>query len=107
MPSEDRIITFDYPETYQAIYSLCAQKKIKKPAPGMLEDVYQNKDDTFRIFMDIKHRTEGTTTKEEYSRDFFAAALMLYCRGCGIPLPKNATKSVSIKGKDVILRVQI
>lgn len=107
MPRENRIITFDYPEVYQAVYSLCTQKQIKKPAAGALQKVYQEDNDVFRVLMDIKDRTEETIVKEEYSRDFLAAALMLYCRGCGIPLPKNAQKSVSIKGEDVMLHVKI
>ena len=60
-------------------------------------------------YQDVSQYTqnEQKSTKQEYSRDFIAAALMVYCRGCGIPLPKKARKSVVLKGEGIILRVEI
>ncbi len=107
MPHEKRFITFDLTECYKALYSLCSQKKIKKPGQGVVVKVEAMKNDPFRIVMELKHEHDGTLRQEEYSRDFLAAALMLYCKGCGIPLPKNANKSVSLKGGEIVLCVTI
>lgn len=107
MPREDRLITFDYNEVYQAVYSLCTQKQIKKPPQGTLKGVDHPEGDTSRVMLHFYDESYAEENSEEYSRDFFAAALMLYCRGLGIPLPKTAQKSVLIGEDDVALRVRI
>jgi hypothetical protein len=83
------------------------QKNIRKPPHGEINNVHQSEDDPSRIFLDMKCGETGEKRKEEYSRDFLAAALMLYCRGLGIPLPKTASKSVLIRDGEVALRVKI
>lgn len=107
MPKEDRLIIFDYKEVYQAVYSLCSQKDIKKPAQGRVEGVEHPDGDTSRVVMRLYNEISDEHLSEEYSRDFFAAALMLFCRGLGIPLPKTAVKSVFIRDDEVTLRVRI
>jgi len=59
------------------------------------------------MFFILENRVEHTHSKIEHNQDFVAAALMVFCRGSGIPLPKSARKSVMIKEGVVILRVQI
>ena len=107
MPREDRRIIFEYEELYKAIYSLCVQKGRRKPPIGMISSVVEDKNDNSRLYVLIENQHEEHSSKHEYSRDFIAAALMIYCRGCGIPLPKKARKSVIINEQDVILRVEI
>ena len=107
MPQEDRLIIFDYPEVYKSVYSLCVQKDIKKPPQGYIESVEHPSGDTSRVILHLFNETEEINAQVEYSRDFFAAALMLYCRGLGILLPKSASKSVSIRDGEVALRVRI
>ena len=109
MPHEDRRLVFDYEETYKALYSLCLQKERKKPPSGTVSMIVEDDKDSSRIYMRIENQidNQGGGSKVEYSRDFLAAALMVYCRGCGIPLPKRARKSVMIREKDVILRVEM
>lgn len=107
MPTEDRRIIFDNNEVYKAIYALCHQKQLKKPPAGQINDVSLDPKDTSKVIVNLINPQEKTQRDLEYSRDFLAAALMLFCRGCGIPLPKGANKSVVIDGETVILRIKI
>ena len=109
MPIEDRRIIFNSAELYKAVYALCAQKQIRKPPACEITTVGVDEADTSRVFLKIENEMEpdADAREVEYDRDFLAAALMLYCRGLGIPLPKSATKSVLIKDNVVMLRVQI
>lgn len=108
MPREDRRIIFSYEETYKAIYTLCAQREMKKPPPGSIcEIVVDDIADDSRLTIKIENRQENVIHDREYSRDFLAAALMVYCRGLSIPISKKATKSVELKKDSVILRLVI
>ncbi len=108
MPKEDRRIIFSHDEVYNAVYKLSAQKQIPKPPPGAVTSVEEKEGDSSQFIMRLKNPAEETEDTREYSRDFLAAALMLFCRGLGIPLPKSARKSVMISGEgSVVLRVQI
>jgi hypothetical protein len=105
MPREDRRLIFDYEEVYKAIYALCSKRKMRKPPAGTLSSVAPDDDDDEQVVVLIENQHENLSKTLEYSRDFLAAALMLYCLGEGIPLPKSGTKSVLINEKKVILRV--
>jgi len=108
MPREDRRILFSQDEVYKAIFALCTQKQMPKPPPGIIEKVYQDEADDSKIYMEIKNPQDSERDRTlEFSRDFVAAALMLFCRGCGIPLPKSAKKSVLVQDNNIILRVQV
>lgn len=108
MPREDRRISFENEEVYKAVFALCTQKQMKKPMPGHIVKIAEGAGETGAIFIEIENpHDHNKGTKEEYTRDFIAAALMLYCRGCGIPLPKTAKKSVLLIEGVLILRVQI
>lgn len=107
MPKEDRRIIFSKDEVYNAIYALSVQKQMKKPPAGAVKAVAESKDDDKQIVIDLENPADNAKARVEYSRDFLAAALMMFCRGAGIPLPKSARKSVMIADGDVILRVQI
>lgn len=107
MPKEDRRIMFSPEEVYNAIYALSVQKQMKKPPAGAVKKVTEGKDDPKQITILLENPADDSKQKVEYSRDFLAAALMVFCRGAGIPLPKSARKSVMIVDGEVILRVQI
>lgn len=108
MPREDRRIVFSNDEVYKALYALSAQKGMKKPPPGVVKKISEDKKDNTKIYVQLENPQEKTDAKVEYSRDFLAAALMLFCRGAGIPLPKGGRKSVMISSdNEVMLRVQI
>jgi hypothetical protein len=109
MPREDRLIIFSNEEVYKALYALSAQRQLKRPPAGAVTKVVEDEDDKNTIIIHL-HNPQETFDKDkeaDYTRDFLAAALMLFCRGLGIPLPKNARKSVMIRNDEVMLRVQI
>ena len=109
MPKEDRRIVFDNEEVYKALYALTTQKQMKKPPPGSITNVEAASDNPDRVIVTLVNPQNSFDQEmtEEYTRDFLAAALMVFCRGQGIPLPKSARKSVLIKDGIVMLRAQI
>lgn len=107
MPREDRRIYFEFQETYKAIYALCVQNDIKKPQPGMVTEVSAHPADDTKVLIRIENIHDQSKQYIEFTRDFMAAALMLYCRTIRIPLPKTAKKSVEFSPDAVILRIQV
>lgn len=107
MPREERHIFFDYAETYKALYALCVQKEMKKPPAGAITEVRVDPKDEKNLIFVIENNLDNISGEREYSRDFLAAALMLYCRGLRIPLPKGARKSVGIEPQCIVLNVSI
>lgn len=107
MPREDRRIIFEFQETYKALYALCMQKELRTPPPGLVASVVMHPADATKVLVRIENPHKNVAQDVEFTRDFLAAALMLYCRTCRIPLPKTAQKSVELAQENVILRVQI
>ncbi len=107
VPTEDRRIIFSSDEVYKALFALCAQKQVKKPPPGHVKGIEEDKEDNQKIYVHLENPQEQEKATVEYSRDFLAAALLLFCRGLGIPIPKIGKKSVLIKDGRVMLRVQV
>lgn len=105
MPREDRRIHFENEEVYKAIYAMCFQKQLRLPPPGHVTKVVGDPN-TRQIIIHLSNPQDKSDAKLEYAEDFVAAALMLFCRGCGIPLPKTASKSVQVTDGVMILRVQ-
>ncbi len=107
MPREDRRIIFDDDEVYKALYALCFQRQIKTPPPGKIIKISEDAENKGQILISLQNPQDKTNADLEYTQDFLAAALMLFCRGAGIPLPKSAKKSVLIQDGQVVLRAQI
>jgi hypothetical protein len=108
MPREDRRIIFDMNETYQALYKLTLkQEDSGRLIPGVIEKIDIDPTDENKINFTIKNPREGHEKTATFSRDFVAAALMMFCRGCGIPLPRRAKKSVMFEKGQVMLRVMV
>lgn len=107
MPREDRQLIFDYDEVYQALRVLCAKSDKEEPVEGALMEVRVHKDDKQRILLKVVNHKKNLSQDLEYSLDFLAAALMLYCRENYIPLPKDARKLVQVSDHSVTLRIMI
>lgn len=108
MPREDRRITFSYDEVYKAIFALCVQREARKPPAGFIKAVDIIPGDASRVSIRIENPlNDEPPSIVEYGLDYLAAALMLYCRTCRIPLPKTAEKSVELSTDGIVLRVQI
>jgi hypothetical protein len=107
MPKEDRRIIFENDEVYKAIFALSAQKEIAKPPPGVLTSVTLTETQPAEVVVRLENPAQNFNENVKYTYDFVAAALMMYCRGLGIPLPKKAHKSLLIVEGKLVLRVQI
>ncbi|MCF8495824.1 MAG: hypothetical protein K9G62_04055 [Alphaproteobacteria bacterium] len=107
MPTEDRRIFFSHEEVYRALYALCMKREIKGPPPGEIKSVRIGEGKYGAVFLRLENENKGMAETLEYSHDFLAAALMLFCRGQQIPLPRNARKSVLVQDDTVILRVEM
>ena len=107
MPHENRQIIFDFSEVYKAIFALCVQKKLPPPVAGRITAIHVKGDDGQGVIISFANDLEATSATREFSRDFLAAALMLYCRSCRIPIPKKALKSVEIGADAVTLHITL
>lgn len=108
MPNEDRRLIFNYSETYQALYKLSTKSDdVKKLKPGIIRKVEVDGLDKNIINVYLENPQEGDKYMASFTRDFTAAALMMYCRGSGIPLPRKASKTILIEDQKMILRVMV
>ena len=108
MPREDRRIIFDMSETYQALYRLSSnQSEVPRLIAGAIMKIEVDALDSNKFNFFIENPQDGSKKMVTYSRDFVAAALMVYCRGVGIPLPRKANKTVLIKDSELILRATV
>ena len=108
MPREDRRVIFDYSEAYQALYKLSLkQPEAPRLKPGVIQHIEEDSHDSSKIHVMLENVQTGEKQKVTYTKDFVAAALMMFCRGAGIPLPRQAGKSIMlVKDKpELILRV--
>jgi hypothetical protein len=108
MPREDRRVIFDFSEAYQAIYKL-ALKSDDAPRlpPGVIRKAEEDGLDANKINIYLENPQTGEKEMMTYSRDFIAAALMMFCRGSGIPLPRKANKTVMLDIDRITLRVLV
>jgi hypothetical protein len=108
MPREDRRIIFDVSEIYQAIYKLSVKSEdIKKPIAGSIIRIEENEDNGLEIKFHIVNPQTNEKRTMIYTRDFVAAALMMFCRGAGIPLPRKSSKTIIIEEHQIILRAYV
>ena len=105
MPREDRRIVFDYAETYKAIFALCLKKEMPRLFVGAIAEITYKANDGKNVVVRFADGLQGTTATTEYSQDFLAAALVLYCRTCAIPVPKRGRKSVDLGADSVTLHI--
>lgn len=108
MPREDRRVIFDMSETYQALYRLSLKKDDEKTLqPGAIVKIEANANNEDQFDFHLSNPQEGVEMTVTYSKDFVAAALMMFCRGEGIPLPRRAQKAVMVREGQMILRVVV
>lgn len=107
MPREDRRLYFDNLETYKALYSLCGQKHMQKPAVGVLKRIDTSLEDVMDLNFYIENSKTLEIETETYSKDFVTAALMVLCQSTGIPIAKRANKILEVVDDKLVLRIQI
>jgi len=107
MPREDRRIIFDFSETYNAIYSLNMKSENHKFPPGKITEINYHPDDEKRVIIKLDNPQDDKTTEEELTQDFVAAALLLLCKGEGIPVPKGSKKAIEFTEDSTVLRIMV
>lgn len=111
MPTEERYITFDLEEVYKALMVVCERDNMIKPPAGELlsieidgPDKEVNKD---LIFLNIKRAADGREERLKFVKKFFALALVFYCQGCGVPLPRRGQKVLAISDNKIVMKVTV
>ena len=108
MPAEDRYIVFDYNEIYKAVRIRNILEDQEPPPDGTISDIVFNDSKTKAATVTIEFSTiEGQNKSLEYSREFFALALVFYCQGHNIPIPRAGKKEISCKDDTIIMRIRI
>ena len=108
MPVEERFITFSLEEIHNAVRVKCVDEKLERPASGELiaiEIDEENEAAQNDIFFKIKRDDNGEEEQFKFERAFFGKALVFYCQGHGIPLPRRGQKILKIAPDQVTMKV--
>ncbi len=108
MPLEERFITFNLKEVYKAISIRCLQEDKDELPKGVLTSIEINggdNEDQNIVYLHIDQ--EGETVQLEFDREFFALALVFYCQGSGIPLPKRGQKVLKVLEDRIIMKMSL
>ncbi len=104
MPLEDRRIIFKPDELYHAIYAHAKRADMRALPSGEIKGARFKDEHGDMVSLVVVNDVEKTTSTHDYGRAFVAAALIMYCRGVGIPVPKAANKSIEIDDGRIVLR---
>lgn len=110
MPIEERFITFNLDEVYQAIATLCEQEKTPPPPDGTLRSIdvdVSAGEKQERVTLHIEKIDGSGTSHLEYDRRFFAVALIMFCIKNKIPLPRAGTKLLKFLDDRIIMKVEL
>lgn len=108
MPTEERFITFSLEEIYKAIKIKALEESLEVPPDGELKSVDMeegNGGDDAQIFLTIVRKADDQEERLKYVRKFFALALVFYCQGKGIPLPRSGAKTLAILDDKVVMKI--
>ena len=108
MPIEERFITFNLDEIYKSVSIRCVQENRDTLPNGKLIAIKvkePSEEGDGDICLHVK--TKDNEVKLHYERDFFALALVFYCQGCGIPLPKRGKKILKITSDCIIMKIDL
>jgi hypothetical protein len=70
MPREDRRISFDFTETYKAIFALCVQNEMPRPVAGSITAIDFKGDDGRCVAVRFANGLQGTSATSEYGQDY-------------------------------------
>jgi hypothetical protein len=105
MPSEERFITFDLEEIYDAIRIKCLADKMERPIRGELLKIEMSEEQDL-ISLNVKREDNGEEEQLSFERKFFAEALVFFCQGYGIPLPRRGQKLLQIASDKITMKVE-
>jgi hypothetical protein len=107
MPSEDRSIIFSFKEIYKALCIRCINAGIDMPPGHHVKSVHFDDNDHQKVTIVFENKDQTLSDTVEYTREFFAFALVFYCQGNGIPIPRAGTKSIIAQDQKIILHIHI
>jgi len=108
MPSEERFITFELPEIYKALSILSIQEDKPALPAGELGAIHVTEDAAEDATVSVHVKTKSAGEEDlKFERAFFAKALVFYCQGSGIPLPKSGQKILNIMKDKIILKISL
>ena len=102
MPSEERYIKFSYEEIQKALAIYSVHEDMEAMPEGTLSSIKFSQDkEKDAVFVSL-----GAGNDLEFERKFFASALVFFCQGEGIPLPRKGTKVLSVLEDQVIMKIE-
>ena len=106
MPSEFRQVRFTNKELIEALceYNDAAQTKLPG---GNIVSCTPVTEATVAVRLELSDQESGETQVVSLAPELVAAALLRYCNRQGIPMPKNAGKSIQVHGDEISLNVHI
>jgi hypothetical protein len=106
MPSEERFITFSLDEVQKALSISLIQKDMELLPKGNLIslEISNDEDKKEDIFLKIEN-SPSDVSNLNFDRKFFAEALVFYCQGSGIPLPRSGQKLLNILKDKIIMKI--
>lgn len=105
MPSEERSITFNLDEVHKALLVTLAQQGEEELPTGRLVSMNLEGDDkTIGVHLEDK---QGEMKEMHFDRLLFAKALVIFCQGCGIPLPRDSKKTLHVLEDRITLHMEL
>lgn len=107
MPLETRKLEFTEAEVQTALVSYSLRRDIALPERN-IEQVFIGEGTNPTVVLEYVPGQPGDTSEIEFSGEQVAAALILYCRGQKIPLPREAKKVLREEqgGISMIIRIR-
>ncbi|MFK7838689.1 MAG: hypothetical protein AB8B83_00015 [Bdellovibrionales bacterium] len=108
MPSEERFVTFSLSEVSKALSIYFIQKDMPSLPSGDVVSfaLSEDTDDADKVFVKVEDET-GSVSDFDFERKFFAEALVFYCQGSGIPLPKSGSKFLNITNDKIVMKITL
>lgn len=109
MPTEDRFIVFNYDEVYTALrIRKITENSGELPTNAEITNVEFPETDPEANEIIISLKTENGSNEDiTITREFFALALVFYCQGHSIPIPRAGQKSIVRKDDKIVLHITI
>lgn len=104
--SEMRHLTFSRDALLVALRDYLRKSKQPLP-PGVVQSVEIRDKPDVSVIISILDESSGKIVKPEIPPETIGAAMIVYCRQIGIPLPKDSSKSLIASGTDLTLCVHV
>ena len=102
MPIEMRRVVFTSDEFRDALRDHAGEGQVQLPA-GNVQRVAFNDDSHAELTASVAPPGADSATDVVFSATSVAATLLKYCMHLGIPLPRNARKTISLSGTNIVL----